>query len=67
MSLLLENLDKIQKQSPDNLEVKNLGDSIKKALEDLSRLGFEKKPEYTIPQTDTIGRGYYSMRSQEKE
>lgn len=29
-------------------------------VEDLKKLGVDKKPDYTLPLADTIGKGYYS-------
>lgn len=29
-------------------------------IEDLKKLGVDKKPDYTLPLADTIGKGYYS-------
>jgi hypothetical protein len=45
-------------------ELKNAGDTtfsnLQQLIETMKELGVDKKPGYTIPPTDTIGKTYYS-------
>jgi hypothetical protein len=45
-------------------DVRNAGDmqfiALQQFIQDLKELGMDKKPEYTFPLTDTIGKTYYS-------
>jgi transcriptional accessory protein Tex/SPT6 len=60
MNSLAEQLLSLQNQESKKEELR-LAESVNKIIEELQKLGFDKKPEYTIPQADTIGKGYYSM------
>ena len=59
MNSLSDKLKIVQVQESGKEELQ-LAESIKKLLEELQKMGFDKKPEYTIPHADTVGRGYYS-------
>ncbi len=45
-------------------ELKNSKDTnfkeFQSLIDEMKRLGVDKKPDYTLPLTDTIGKGYYS-------
>lgn len=45
-------------------ELKNSNDSnfkeLQQFIDEMKKLGLDKKPDYTFPLTDTIGRTYYS-------
>jgi len=45
-------------------ELKNSNDSnfreLQQLIDDMKRLGIDKKPAYTLPLADTIGKSYYS-------
>ena len=44
-------------------EVKNSKDTnfkeLQQIIDDMKKLGVDKKPDYTLPLADTIGKGYY--------
>lgn len=65
MNSLTDKLKTLQDQEANKDEIK-LSESVKKIIQELQKLGFDKKPEYTIPQADTIGKGYYSMNDNKK-
>lgn len=33
---------------------------LQQLIDDMKKLGVDKKPDYTLPLADTIGKGYYS-------
>jgi hypothetical protein len=45
-------------------ELKNSKDTnfneVTKLIDNMKKLGVDKKPDYTLPLADTIGKGYYS-------
>jgi len=45
-------------------EFKNSKDTnfkeLQQLIDEIKTLGIDKKPDYTLPLADTIGRGYYS-------
>jgi hypothetical protein len=66
MESIVSKLESIQKQENIAIENNSVAKAMQKMIEELSKLGLDKKPEYTIPQADTIGKGYYSMLSKNK-
>lgn len=56
-------VDKVQ----DTIKVEELKNSkdtnfkeLQQLIDDMKKLGVDKKPDYTLPLADTIGKGYYS-------
>lgn len=45
-------------------ELKNSTDTnfkeLQKLIDEMKALGLDKRPDYTLPLADTIGKGYYS-------
>lgn len=55
--------DKIQ-ETIRTEELKNSKNSnlieLQQLIDEMKKLGVDKKPDYTLPLADTIGKGYYS-------
>lgn len=52
-------------------EIKNADDislkELQELIDEIKRLGLDKKPDYTLPLPDTIGRIYYSSLNKQQE
>ena len=40
---------------------------LQQIIDDMKKLGIDKKPDYTLPLADTIGKGYYSSLNKLQE
>ncbi len=63
MESVTNKVEEIQNIDFSNNDLKNLAEAVKKLEEVLDKLGVTKKPEYTKPPADTIGRGFYLMNN----
>lgn len=63
MSSITEKLQETLK----NEEQKNAQDinfhDLQQVIDDMKKLGLDKKPDYTLPLADTLGKGYYSLNN----
>lgn len=60
MKSLLEKLEQIQNEDLIAANDNEVSEKVQELVEQLNSLGFDKRPEYTIPPADTLGKGYYS-------